>query len=130
MYDAYKHQIASLISQGHSTHAIAEALECPLEVVRAVAGECGEAEVADMMGVLKSVAADRASPAAARVKAATYVINEARGRNDRAGAFLDVVPVVELATRLMASRARALPAAARRASADASNAITVEAQNA
>lgn len=108
--DAFETQIRSLIAAGHSTVAIAEALEIDIGLVRAVAGTANDGDRADMMGVLKSIALDRGARNSDRIKAAIYVHSEALGRNDKlAGAMFSVTPVIELATRLSGLRDRALP---------------------
>lgn len=112
--DAFKSQIHSLICSGFSTVAIAEALEIDIAVVRAVAGTADENDRADMMGVLKSIAFDKAARPADRIKSAIYIHEETHGRNEKRSAnMLAVAPVIEIATRLAAARNRALPARAR-----------------
>lgn len=115
MADAFRNQIRALLAQGHGTDVIAEALNVDLTVVQAVAGELSDGDRADMIGVLKSIAFDRAAPAGARARAATYLIDEHSGRNDKnAGAMIAVAPIIELTARLAELRARALPARSRR----------------
>ena len=115
MSDAFRNQIRSLLAQVHSTTVIAEALSADLTIVQAVAGELSDGDRADMIGVLKSIAFDRAAPAGARARAATFLIDEHSGRNDKnAGALHAVAPLIELTARLAEFRARAIPARSRR----------------
>lgn len=113
-------QIQALVAAGHTTVAIAEALDVDISIVRAVAGTATEGDAADMKAVLKSIALDRAAKPADRIKAAIYINEEAHGRNDkRASSLLAVTPVIEMATRLAEARTRALPAKSRTIDVDA-----------
>jgi len=114
--EPFRRQIESLIATGYGAEAIAEALEIDPAIVRSVAGEATAQDAADMMIVLKNIALDRGNNAGVRVKAATYVHEEAKGRNEKkaAHAAASIAPVLELAKQLSELRARTLPAKARR----------------
>lgn len=115
MADAFRNQIRSLLAQGHGTDVIADALNVDLTIVQAVAGELSDGDRADMIGVLKSIAFDRAAPAGARARAAIFLVDEHSGRNDKnAGAMHAVAPLIELTARLAELRTRAIPARSRR----------------
>jgi hypothetical protein len=114
--EPFRRQIESLVATGYGAEAIAEALEIDPAIVRSVAGEATEQDAADMMIVLKNIALDRGNNAGVRVKAATYVHEEAKGRNEKKAATsaAAMMPVLELAKQLSELRARTLPAKARR----------------
>lgn len=109
--EPFRAQIEALIAAGHGVGAIAEALEIPAATVRAVAGVATEDDAADMMVVMKSIAHDRSVPAGVRAKVATYIHEEAKGRNEKnAAGAAALVPVLELASRLASLSRSARPA--------------------
>ena len=122
--EPFRRQIEALVALGHGAEAIAEALEIDPAIVRSVAGTATEQDAADMMIVLKGIAQDKSANAGVRVKAATYVHEEAKGRNEKkavSGAAA-MMPVLELAKQLSELRARTLPAKARRVGGSADDA--------
>lgn len=122
--EPFRRQIEALVAFGHGAEAIAEALEIDPAIVRSVAGTATEQDAADMMIVLKGIAQDKGANAGVRVKAATYVHEEAKGRNEKkaVNGAAAMMPVLELAKQLSELRARTLPAKARRVGGSADDA--------
>jgi hypothetical protein len=112
--DAIKLQIHALQELGHTPAEIADALDLDLAAVRLAAGHAGADDKADMIMVLRGIALNRSERTADRIRAATYVHEEAHGRNEkRAAASVQVEGIMELSMRLQNVRQRALPAKAR-----------------
>ena len=111
--DAPAEQIRQALAQGLTVYEVAQAFGLDVTAVRAAVGAFTADDAADMRGVLYALAMDRSVKASDRIKAATYIHEEAMGRNEkRAAAAASIMGIMELNQRLIEARQKARPAAA------------------
>lgn len=89
--DLLQTQIESLKSEGVADDEIARLLGVEVAAVKAATGgDVSGREIAEMLGIVKMLARDEGQAGVVRLRAATYIVDEHKGRNDKRVGAADI----------------------------------------